>query len=486
MKTNRIWHGVRMRITEASADPDSPPRPVRLPASWNDTAATALSALIPGDGLAALPEAAERWIRPIAARAAEWGLSMPIADRLHALLLHRRGAPDPAIWAGTGGITSPRFVLNLPAFHHAEAGFDVPGFIEAVETATLALALAAPNATKLGVGFADLAGLLAALGLPYASVEARILAACLAGLMRGRADLVSATLPRLSRPQARSWPAPPRRCVLPGLADAAAQAHALAGQPHHKTTTGLGEPGAVEALLGAETGGIAPSFAPVRDGCLTRTAMMWLTARGLSPEAALAATLAGDSPFPEAGAAARLAMHDAVAPFLHALPAIQPDYPAGTASQRRPLPSRHGGYTQRASINGHRLTLRTGEYADGQLGEITLSMGRDNATSRALLDALSAAISLGLQHGIGLDAFVDLFGQTRFSPAGAVEGDPGVTQASSVLDYAMRHLAANYLGRADLPAPALDESEPPRHTAPLLPLDLPRERGLRRLRLVGE
>ncbi len=88
-------------------------------------------------------------------------------------------------------------------------------------------------------------------------------------------------------------------------------------------------------------------------------------------------------------------------------------------------------------------------------------------------------MSLGLQHGVPLEEFVDSFVATRFGVAGAVEGDAAVARATSVLDYVFRSLAAHYLGRTDLPQPDVEE-EPA--APPLLPLDLPEPR--RRLRVV--
>ena len=79
--------------------------------------------------------------------------------------------------------------------------------------------------------------------------------------------------------------------------------------------------GLAEALLGCETGGIAPAFSAVgHAGGLTRAARAWLAISGITAEEALATALAGGSPIPLHGAAAHAAMHDAVAPFMHAMP----------------------------------------------------------------------------------------------------------------------------------------------------------------------
>jgi len=118
---------------------------------------------------------------------------------------------------------------------------------------------------------------------------------------------------------------------------------------------------------------------------------------------------------------------------------------------------------------------------------------KEGAAFRGLMDNFAVAVSLGLQHGVPLAAFVEAFTFTRFGPAGAVEGDPAVGHATSLLDYMFRHLAVNYLGNHDIPEA---EQEAPdtvgdgaRDRSPLLPLELPAEaspRARRRaLRVVG-
>jgi hypothetical protein len=133
------------------------------------------------------------------------------------------------------------------------------------------------------------------------------------------------------------------------------------------------------------------------------------------------------------------------------------------------------------------MFLRTGEYEDGSLGEFSITMPRENATVRALMDAVSTAISIGLQHGVPLDAYVEQLINSKFAPHGNVEGDPLVAAATSPLDCALRHLAGNYLAATTVPSAELEPeiAVPSRDSAPLLPLDLPsdpveaRRRGLR-------
>ena len=478
-----FWRGVRLRRVLAAPGPDDPPRHVSLPAAWDDRAAAALAALVPGHRPVVLESAAASWIDPIAARGGP-----ELAERLHALLRTRRGAPGVSLWQGRPAPV-PRFVLNLPAFLDPEAGFDLAGFAAAADTATQALAAHDPASVTLGIGLADLAALLASLGLAYDSDAARAVAAALAALLRAAAEAASATLAARdgARAQAAAAPPAPAATPLPGLAEAAATAQRdAAARParRHAALTLLAAPDATEALLGVETGGIAPSFGPLDDaGHLTRTARAWLAARAMTAEAALAATLAGAAPFPRAGAASHAAMHDAVAPFFHVMPPrpVTLPLPLPAAAARRDLPARHAGLAQKASIGGHRIYLRTGEYADGTLGELAIGLPKESPAFRGLMDAFALAVSLGLQHGVKLEEFVDAFTLTRFGPAGAVEGDPNVTRATSLLDYTFRSLAAHYLGRTDLPDAAPDEEALPE---PSLPLDLPRGEAKRRLRVV--
>ena len=119
-------------------------------------------------------------------------------------------------------------------------------------------------------------------------------------------------------------------------------------------------------------------------------------------------------------------------------------------AQRQPLPHRRVGYTQKASIGGHKVYLRTGEYEDGQLGEIFLDMHKEGAAFRSLMNSFAIAISLGLQYGVPLEEFVDAFIFTRFEPNGTVQGNSHIKMSTSIIDYVFRELAVTYLGRHDL------------------------------------
>ncbi|KMP10979.1 ribonucleotide-diphosphate reductase subunit alpha [Candidatus Nitromaritima sp. SCGC AAA799-C22] len=118
--------------------------------------------------------------------------------------------------------------------------------------------------------------------------------------------------------------------------------------------------------------------------------------------------------------------------------------------KRRTLPHRRAGYTQKAVIGGHKVYLRTGQYKDGTLGEIFIDMHKEGAAFRSLMNCFAIAISLGLQHGVPLEEFVDAFVFTRFEPNGIVTGNERITMATSTIDYIFRDLAINYLDRTDL------------------------------------
>jgi ribonucleoside-diphosphate reductase alpha chain len=117
---------------------------------------------------------------------------------------------------------------------------------------------------------------------------------------------------------------------------------------------------------------------------------------------------------------------------------------------REKMPNRRQGYTQKAVIGGHKVYVHTGEYNDGRLGEIFIDMHKEGAAFRAMMNNFAIAISIGLQYGVPLEEFVEAFTFTRFEPAGMVQGNDAIKNATSILDYVFRELAISYLGRNDL------------------------------------
>ncbi len=119
-------------------------------------------------------------------------------------------------------------------------------------------------------------------------------------------------------------------------------------------------------------------------------------------------------------------------------------------AKRRRMPERRSGYTQKAIIGGHKVYLRTGEYENGQLGEIFIDMHKEGAAFRSLMNNFAIAVSIGLQYGVPLEEYVEAFTFTRFEPNGPVVGHQNIKMATSLLDYIFRELAVSYLGRYEL------------------------------------
>jgi len=479
--TDKSWHGIRQNVFSTAGDPDGPEVSVTLPAAWGQLAAGALSAMLPGERSIDIVQAAESWIAPVAAHAASSGISATMAADLHALLAARRGAPSAALWRGAQD--APGFVLNPNAFLDETLHFDSEAFGDAVALAVTALTLAIPSAHRLNIGFTDLHLFLERVGLRYDSGAARDVAALLAALMTARAEAASAKL--LAKGAAPGYKASqksalPASCAIFGLAEAAAAAReAAGGDCRHELLTGFANDPDAEALLGAETIGFAPAASALDDaGMLRAWARARLAAAGMSAETALALMIAGEDVLAPPGASAHRAMHDTLARHVHAMPA-RPEIaaPAQPKTARERLPARRTGYTQKVAVGGHKLFLSTGEYANGRLGEIFIALHKEGSAFRGLMDAFAIAVSVGLQHGVPLEEFVEAFTFTRFGAAGAVEGDPAVLQATSMIDYVFRNLAVNYLGNYHV-MPATSETSDEvgggdADRSPLLPLDLP-------------
>lgn len=118
--------------------------------------------------------------------------------------------------------------------------------------------------------------------------------------------------------------------------------------------------------------------------------------------------------------------------------------------EKKRLPNKRKGFTQKGKVGGQTIFVRTGEYGDGTLGEIFIDMHKEGASFRSLVNCFSIAVSVGLQYGVPLEEFVDKFAFTRFEPSGMVEGHPNIKNATSIVDYIFRLLGFEYLQREDL------------------------------------
>lgn len=118
--------------------------------------------------------------------------------------------------------------------------------------------------------------------------------------------------------------------------------------------------------------------------------------------------------------------------------------------EKKSMPAKRKGFTQKAAVGGQTIYVRTGEYEDGTLGEIFIDMHKEGATFRSLMNCFAIAISVGLQYGVPLEEFVDKFAFTRFEPSGMVAGHDNIKSATSIIDYIFRLLGYEYLNRTDL------------------------------------
>jgi ribonucleoside-diphosphate reductase alpha chain len=117
--------------------------------------------------------------------------------------------------------------------------------------------------------------------------------------------------------------------------------------------------------------------------------------------------------------------------------------------EKKSLPSKRRGFTQKAKIGGQVIFLRTGEYADGTLGEIFIDLAKEGSTLRSFMNCFAIAISVGLQYGVPLEEFVEKFVFTKFEPSGMVD-HPNIKTTTSLVDFVFRALAYEYLDRTDL------------------------------------
>jgi ribonucleoside-diphosphate reductase alpha chain len=136
----------------------------------------------------------------------------------------------------------------------------------------------------------------------------------------------------------------------------------------------------------------------------------------------------------------------AIPPLQASLQTSPPTLPTGT---RVRLPKKRHGFTQEAKVGGHKIFLRTGEYSNGQLGEIFIDMHKEGAAFRSLMNCFAMSVSIGLQYGVPLETFVEQFTFTRFEPQGLVEGHPNIKFGTSIVDYLFRVLGVEYLHRYD-------------------------------------
>jgi len=253
-------------------------------------------------------------------------------------------------------------------------------------------------------------------------------------LLASPEDIAAATAYVFGHRELSGWPSAPLRLktILADL-DAAATALTLAAEPF----SDVAETTAAELPSRA---GIAAAMAMLTQGASEGRRAMRLSRRPASDQPLL--SLPDTEPArraPEPAAAPRPTVTEKIVERV-----IERD------RTRRKLPDRRKGYIQKAAVGGHKVYIHTGEYDDGELGEIFIDMHKEGAAFRSLMNNFAIAISIGLQYGVPLDEFVDAFVFTRFEPAGRVTGNDSIGSATSILDYIFRELGVSYLDRREL------------------------------------
>lgn len=507
MKAKHLWNGIRMRNLQTAIDPDAPLYSVTIPEDWESNAATAILQLCPEHQLDVSPIKAEvltaNWLLPLCEQTDQF----TVKDWEN-ILLHRQACPNDSIWKHD---TSQKLsiTINLAAFASAETGFDAQSYRHVLQIAAETLRILyrqqanfmngelpfleptesiarkdddkqlefVPQPSAGIIYLSNLDACLAQLGFDYGSNDGRDIACCVTCF---------ATLLANAGCGSDFLPLSPDWNALPELASTAKEIWALASdEPQsrlERIDTSFSLPGnPSDLLLGSESCGLAPIFSPLReDGLLNFSTLARLAHKGLTLESALAASLAGEQVLTPPSSQAHYAMHQALAGFVTHMPArpSQITYPLSqkamlTRGTKRPLPPRRKGITQKASIAGRGLFLRTGEYEDGSLGEVSITPTKESAMVKGLLDSLSQAVSIGLQYGAPLKDYVSHFAYSRFGVAGTVEGDPNALYATSFLDYSFRVLSDVYLNESLPDAP--NNLHVGEDTVPMLPLELPED-----------
>ena len=130
---------------------------------------------------------------------------------------------------------------------------------------------------------------------------------------------------------------------------------------------------------------------------------------------------------------------------------------------RRKMPRKRTSKTFSFRVADCHGYVTVGEYDDGRPGEIFLRVAKQGSTLAGIMDAFAISVSHGLQYGVPIKAFVDMYTNMRFEPAGMTD-DPDIRFASSLVDYIFRRLAVEYLThdeRVDMGILTIDERMQP-------------------------
>ncbi len=112
--------------------------------------------------------------------------------------------------------------------------------------------------------------------------------------------------------------------------------------------------------------------------------------------------------------------------------------------RRERLPDTRHSLTHKFNVAGHEGYITVGLYKDGRPGEVFLTMAKEGSTIGGIMDCFGTAVSMSLQYGVPLQAYVDKFSHTRFEPMGHTK-NPDIRIAKSIIDYIFRWLGITFL-----------------------------------------
>jgi ribonucleoside-diphosphate reductase alpha chain len=111
---------------------------------------------------------------------------------------------------------------------------------------------------------------------------------------------------------------------------------------------------------------------------------------------------------------------------------------------RRRLPDTRSAVTHKFDIAGHEGYLTVGLFADGQPGELFITMAKEGSTIGGLMDSIGTLTSMAFQYGVPIEALLRKFAHQRFEPSGFTK-NPEIRNAASIIDYVFRWLALNFI-----------------------------------------
>ncbi len=111
---------------------------------------------------------------------------------------------------------------------------------------------------------------------------------------------------------------------------------------------------------------------------------------------------------------------------------------------RQKLPRKRNSKTFSFRVADCHGYVTVGEFEDGRPGEVFLKVAKQGSTLAGIMDAFAISVSHGLQYGVPLRAFCEMFSNMRFEPAGMTD-DPELRIATSLVDYIFRRMAVEYL-----------------------------------------